>query len=77
LTSEDPGPAKEQHRYWVTELLAWGQLVQQAIQQPRFPDKALAVRVSARVQHLQDKLALWHRGAEPAEEERILRAAFP
>ena len=64
------------HRRWVTELLSWGRLVQQAAQQPEFPDKALAARVNTRVRHLQDKLALWHRDMAPAEEGRILHAAF-
>ena len=76
LTGADPGPAKEQHRRWVTELLSWGRLVQQATQPSEFPDRALAARVNARVRHLQDKLALWHREMSPAEEERILQAAF-
>jgi hypothetical protein len=76
LTRDDPGPAKEQHRRWVTELLSWGRLVQQAIQQPEFPDKALAARVNARLRHLEDKLALWHREMTTAEEERIMQAAF-
>jgi len=75
LTGDDPGPAKDQHRRWVTELLSWGRLVQQATRQPEFPDKALAARVNARIRHLGDKLALWHRALAPAEEERILRAA--
>ena len=77
LTRDDPGPTKEQHRRWVTELLSWGHLVQQATQQPEFPDKALDARVNARVRHLEDKLALWHREMTAAEEERILQAAFP
>ena len=76
LTSDRPSPAKDQHQRWVTELLSWGRLVQQAAQQPAFPDKALAERVNARVRHLQDKLALWHRDMAPTEEERILQAAF-
>ena len=59
------------------ELLSWGRLVQQATQQPEFPDKALAARVSTRGRHLQDKLALWHREMTTAEEERIMQAAFP
>ena len=75
LTTEDPA-ATEQHLSWVTELLSWGQLVQHATQQPEFPDKALAARVEARVQHLRDKLALWHGKMDSDEEDRILRAAF-
>ncbi|MBI2929579.1 MAG: hypothetical protein HYY24_28275 [Verrucomicrobia bacterium] len=77
LSADDPGPAKERHRRWVTELLSWGQLVQRATSQPEFPDHALAARVNARVRHLQDKLALWHRDMTAAEEDRILLAAFP
>ena len=76
LTSDNPGPATEQHRAWVKELLSWGQLVQQATAHPGFPDHALAERVSARLRHLQDKLSLWHGDLKPGEEERILRAAF-
>ena len=76
LTADDPGPATEQHRRWVTALLSWGQLVQRATEQPEFPDRGLAARVNARVRHLQDKLALWHREMTPAEQDRILQAAF-
>ena len=75
LTKADSNWARQQHRRWVTELLSWGRLMQQATQQPEFPDKILASRVSARVRHLQDKLALWHREMEPTEAERILQAA--
>lgn len=77
LIRDDPGSAEEQHRRWVTELLSWGRLVQGATEQPEFPDKALAARVNARVRHLEDKLALWHREMTPGEAERILQAAFP
>ena len=76
LTYEDSGPATQQHRLWVTELLSWGQAVQRATEHPGFPDQTLAERVNARVRHLQDKLALWHRDMTSAEEERILQAAF-
>ncbi len=76
LTKDDSGGDKEQHQRWLSELLSWGRLVQRAVQQPEFPDKALAVRVNARIQHLEDKLALWHREMPPAEEDRILRTAF-
>ena len=77
LTSDDPGSAKEQHGAWVADLLAWGQMVQRATEHPGFPDPKLAARVNARLRHLEDKLALWHRDMTPAEEERILQAAFP
>jgi hypothetical protein len=76
LTADDPGAALAQHRGWVEQLLAWGHLVQQAIQQPEFPDKKLAPRVEARLRHLDDKLALWHRRMTDTEAERILQAAF-
>src|SRR5947208_832494 len=72
LTKDDPGPAKERHQGWVSELLSWGRVVQQATQQPEFPDKNLAARVNARIRHLHDKLALWHDEIEPAQQERIL-----
>ncbi len=76
LTLDDHGEARTQHRICVTELLSWGQIVQQATDPPEFPDRVLAARVNARVRHLRDKLAIWHREMPPAEEERILRAAF-
>jgi len=76
LTGEDVALAQAQHQRWVTELLSWGRLVQQATQPPGFPDRALAARVDARVRHLEDKLALWHREMPPTEAERILQAAF-
>ena len=76
LTADDPEPVK-QHQRWVTALLSWGRLMQQATQQPEFPDKMLASRVNARIRHLQDELAIWHGEMTPAEEQRILQAAFP
>jgi DNA-binding transcriptional regulator YbjK len=76
LTSDDSGQAVQHHHRWVTELLSWGRLVQQATRQPEFPDKTLANRVDARIRHLEDKLSLWHGDMPPAEQDRILQAAF-
>jgi hypothetical protein len=76
LTREDSGPAMQQHRRWVSELLSWGRLVKRATEPPEFPDKTLASRVDSRVRHLEDKLSLWHRDMPPAEQDRILQAAF-
>jgi hypothetical protein len=76
LTRGEPGPAWEQHRRWVSDLLSWGRLMHRATQQPEFPDHALAARVTARIRHLEDKLALWHQEMAPADQERILKAAF-
>ena len=76
LTSDDSGQAVQQHHRWVTELVSWGRLVQQATRQPEFPDKTLAMRVNARIRHLEDKLSLWHGDMPPAEQDRILQAAF-
>ena len=76
LTKDDAGQAVQQHRRWVTELVSWGRLVQRATQQPEFPDKMLAARVDARLRHLEDKVALWHGDMPPAEQDRILQAAF-
>lgn len=76
LAGTYPGPAKEQHRAWVTKLISWGQLMQRLTEHPEFSDRTVAARVQARLRHLEDKLALWHREMTPDEEERILRAAF-
>jgi hypothetical protein len=76
LAKDDAIPEAQQHRRWVTELLSWGRLVHRATQQPEFPDKKLASRVEARLRHLEDKLALWHGDMPPAEQDRILQAAF-
>jgi hypothetical protein len=76
LTGDDSGEAVQQHRCWVTELVSWGRLVQRATQQPEFPGKMLAARVDVRMRHLQDKVALWHGDMPPAEQDRILQAAF-
>jgi hypothetical protein len=76
LTKDDADQSAQRHRRWATRLLSWGRLVQQATQQPEFPDKRLASRVNARLRHLEDKLALWHGDAPAAEQDRILRAAF-
>jgi len=74
--TQDSAPATEEHRRWVTELLSWGRVVQRATEQPDFPDSGLTERVNSRIRHLEDKLALCHRDMTPAEQERILRAAF-
>ncbi|MBM3839590.1 MAG: hypothetical protein FJ398_16795 [Verrucomicrobia bacterium] len=76
LTREEPGPAKEQHRVWVVELISWGQLLQRVTTHSAFPDHELAARLDARLRHLQDKLALWHHDMNAAKEERIVRTAF-
>jgi hypothetical protein len=76
LTSDTTGQKLTQHRRWITELLSWGRLVQRATDQPEFPDKVLTKRVNARIRHLEDKFAMWHREMDPAEQERILAAAF-
>ena len=76
LTSDDSGQTAQQHHRWVTELVSWWRLVQQATRQPEFPDKKLAARVNARIRHLEDKLALWHGDMPLAEQDRILQAAF-
>jgi len=77
LTRSDSGGAKDRHRAWVMELLSWGRFLRQMTADSEFPDRTLAARVSARLRHLEDKLALWHREMTPADEERILRTAFP
>jgi len=46
------------------------------MEDPGFPDHALAQRVAARIRHLEDKLALWHRDMPAEEQERILQRAF-
>jgi hypothetical protein len=76
LTKDNPRSAMKQHRGGVTTLLSWGRLLQRATRQPEFPDKALLARIDARVRHLEDKLALWHRELAPSEQQRILDAAF-
>jgi len=76
LTGDNTGSALEQHVVWVTKLLEWGRLMQRVSEHSGFSDHAVAARVHARLRHLEDKLALWHRDMTPAEEERILRAAF-
>lgn len=76
LTKDNPRPAMKQHQRAVATLLSWGRLLQQATRPPEFPDKALPARIDARVRHLEDKLALWHRDLAPVEQERILEAAF-
>ena len=76
LTSDHPGSAMEQHRIWVTELISWGQLLLRVTEHSRFPDPALGARINARLRHLQDKFALWHRDMTPTAAERILQAAL-
>src|SRR5437588_897136 len=61
LTEDAGGTSAEQHANWITELLSWGRVVKMATDRPEFPDRSLAARVKARLRHLQDKQALWHR----------------
>src|SRR5207237_5868252 len=76
LTKDCAEPELEQHHGWVTELLFWGRAVHRATQEPEFPDKVLAARIARRIQHLEDKLALWHRPMSLGEQQRIIQAAF-
>jgi hypothetical protein len=50
--------------------------MQRLTEHPEFSDRGVAARVKARLRHLEDKLALWHREMTPKNEERILRCAF-
>jgi hypothetical protein len=76
LTGEDTRAALDQHRHWVSQLLAWGQLLRQVTEHAGFSDRPMADRVNARLRHLEDKMALWHKEMTPEQEDRILRAAF-
>jgi len=76
LTGDQTKGSLEQHRTWVTQLLAWGQLLQRVTEHSAFFDRAAANRVNARLRHLQDKLSLWHQEMTAEEEDRILQAAF-
>ena len=75
LTGDQTKDSLEQHRTWVTQLLAWGQLLQRA-EHSAFFDRTAANRVNAQLRHLQDKLSLWHQEMTAEEEARILQAAF-
>lgn len=73
-----PSPSgKARHSDCLRELITWGELVRQSISHPAFPEPDLTRRVDERLRHLQDKLALWHGEMTVADEERILKAAFP
>jgi hypothetical protein len=76
LTGNQAKAALEQHRAWVSQLLAWGQVLQRVTEHSAFSEPATANRVNARIRHLQDKLSLWHAAMSPEEETRILQAAF-
>ena len=76
LTPDDSAAALNQHRAWVGKLIVWGQLLRQVAEHPDYTDRTVASRIAARLRHLQDKLALWHREMTPEEEDRILHAAF-
>jgi hypothetical protein len=76
LASGGSSAAVEHHRVWVGELLSWGQHLQRVTADSGFPDQALNVRINRRLRHIRDKLALWHGDMTPAEEARILEAAF-
>jgi hypothetical protein len=72
LTKDENTFALKQHFRRVSELLSKGRVLQRALDHLEFPDKALAAHVKARIRHLEDKMALWHREMDPAEQERIL-----
>lgn len=77
LAGDESDAALAQHRAWLTQLLEWGQLLQRVTEHSGFSDRAAADRIKARLNHLQDKLSLWHCEMSPEEEERILHTAFP
>jgi len=72
LTKDENDFALQQHYRGVNDLLSKGRILQRAIDHSEFPQKALAAHVKARIRHLEDKIALWHREIDPAEQERIL-----
>jgi hypothetical protein len=75
LTKDVLGVEKQLHHRCVTELLRCGLLLKEATDEP-FRDKAVVARVNARIRHLEDKLALWHREMASEEQDRIVNAAF-
>jgi hypothetical protein len=76
LTNDDNEFALKQHFRRVNDLLSKGRQILGVTDKPEFPDKALVAHIQARIRHLEDKLALWHREMDPAEQERILAVAF-
>jgi hypothetical protein len=72
LAKDDSASALMQHFSRVNDLLSGGRLLQRAIVHPEFADKSRAARIEARIRHLEDKMALWHREMAPAEQNRIL-----
>jgi len=75
LTTDDPAAARKQHRAWVSKLISWGQLLRQITEHPEYSDRTVASRIEARLRHLEDKLALWHRDMTP--EKKTASSARP
>src|SRR2546423_1196836 len=71
LTGDQATDFLQQHRAWLTQLLAWGQLLERVTEHSAVFDRAAADRVNARLRHLRDKLSLWHQEMTPEEEDRI------
>lgn len=65
-----------QHKRWLNDLLAWGCAILKTIRQPDFADKSLLGSVQERVDHLDDKFAIWHAGMTSEDDSRVADAAY-
>lgn len=64
------------HRKTLERLLRFGEFLATTSGQAGFPDQQTAAIVTATLQTLRDKLALWHRHTAPERVTEILQAVF-
>ena len=68
--------ALTEHARLLDELERTGAFFQQAMQTSGFADQAIANLVSATLQDIRDRRALWHGKLKPQQRKEILHAVF-
>jgi hypothetical protein len=74
-----PNPAElRKHKATLESLIAFGELLNITTSSPAFPDKEIAVYVTATLGMLRDDLAMWHSHIlTDAEAEALMQKIFP
>ncbi len=75
---DDPSPGDlEAHQRTLDRLEAFGRFLAGATEHADFINDTARANISATLQTLRDKRALWHGSMPESQAEDILRAAFP
>jgi hypothetical protein len=76
LTDEPTPAGLAQHKRLLDELEAIGRWIAAAARNPDFPDPDTAALVTATLQDLKDRRALWHGGMNSDRRQEVLREVF-